>query len=45
VSSRDFGAWFGGFKQTDLGRAEPIEDLFDNTPLKNVNIMVDSLSA
>jgi hypothetical protein len=45
VSSREFGAPFGGYKQIGLGRAEPIEDLFDNTSLKSINIMVDSLSA
>ena len=45
MSSRDFSAPFSGYKQTGLRRAEPVEDLFDNTSLKNINIVVDSLSA
>jgi betaine-aldehyde dehydrogenase len=36
---------FGGYKQSGLGREESIEELFDNTQIKNINITLDSLSA
>jgi len=33
-----YGAPFGGYKQSGLGREESIEELIDNTQVKNVNI-------
>jgi betaine-aldehyde dehydrogenase len=33
-----YGAPFGGYKQSGLGREESIEELIDNTQIKNINV-------
>lgn len=38
-----FGVPFGGYKQSGLGREESIEELFDNTQIKNVNVTLDGI--
>jgi betaine-aldehyde dehydrogenase len=38
ASTHYFGVPFGGYKQSGLGREESIEELFDNTQIKNINI-------
>jgi len=35
------GAPFGGYKQSGIGREESIEELFEFTQLKNVNVRLD----
>jgi len=42
ASTHYFGVPFGGYKQSGLGREESIEELFDNTQIKNVNVTLDS---
>jgi betaine-aldehyde dehydrogenase len=38
-SSQHFvGALFGGFKQSGIGREECLEELFEFTQVKNVNV-------
>jgi betaine-aldehyde dehydrogenase len=37
-SAHHFGAPFGGYKQSGIGREESIEDLLSFTQIKNVNI-------
>ena len=44
ASTHYFGVPFGGYKQSGLGREELIEELFDNTQIKNVNLTLDALS-
>ena len=39
-----YGVPFGGYKQSGLGREESIEELLDNTQIKNVNVNLDSHS-
>lgn len=42
-SSRHFpGAPFGGYKQSGLGRDESLDELLDNTQIKNVNVNLDA---
>lgn len=38
ISRHFLGAPFGGYKQSGIGREESIEELFDYTQVKNVNI-------
>jgi betaine-aldehyde dehydrogenase len=38
ASTHYFGVPFGGYKQSGLGREESIEELFENTQIKNINI-------
>jgi betaine-aldehyde dehydrogenase len=45
ASTHYFGAPFGGYKQSGLGREESIEELFDNTQTKNINVTLDNLSS
>jgi betaine-aldehyde dehydrogenase len=42
ASTHYFGVPFGGYKHSGLGREESIEELFDNTQIKNVNVTLDS---
>jgi betaine-aldehyde dehydrogenase len=42
ASTHYFGVPFGGYKQSGLGREESIEELFDNTQIKNVNVTLDA---
>lgn len=42
ASTHYFGVPFGGYKHSGLGREELIEELFDNTQIKNVNVTLDS---
>jgi betaine-aldehyde dehydrogenase len=45
AGAHHFGAPFGGYKQSGLGREESIEELFDNTQIKNINIALDATAA
>jgi betaine-aldehyde dehydrogenase len=40
ASQHFHGAPFGGYKQSGLGREESIEELFDSTQLKTINLML-----
>lgn len=44
ASAHHYGAPFGGYKQSGLGREESIEELFDNTQIKNINITLEGSS-
>lgn len=38
AGAHHYGAPFGGYKQSGLGREESIEELIDNTQVKNINL-------
>jgi betaine-aldehyde dehydrogenase len=38
AATHHYGAPFGGYKQSGLGREESIEELLDNTQIKNINV-------
>jgi betaine-aldehyde dehydrogenase len=38
ASTHYYGVPFGGYKQSGLGREESIEELYDNTQIKNINV-------
>jgi betaine-aldehyde dehydrogenase len=40
ASTHYFGVPFGGYKQSGLGREESIEELFDNTQIKTINVIL-----
>jgi betaine-aldehyde dehydrogenase len=41
AATHHFGTPFGGYKHSGLGREESVEELFDNTQIKNVNVQFD----
>lgn len=45
ASTHYFGTSFGGYKQSGLGREESIQELFDNTQIKNINVSLEGSSA
>ena len=42
AATHHYGAPFGGYKQSGLGREESFEELLDNTQIKNVNVSLDN---
>jgi len=41
ASMHFLGAPFGGYKQSGIGREESIDELFEFTQTKNVNVRLD----
>lgn len=44
ASTHYFGVPFGGYKQSGLGREESIEELFEHTQLKSINVNLEGMA-